>query len=495
MAYDKNAENNNSVVYLYSLGRQENHPGDRQHDQQQLAPSSIQDGKYLYFLSDRDFNEVLGNVDFEFANPKTTRIYIVTLRKDEPSPFPVLSDETQIKKEVHPDELTPPPARKRARKQAKAAKSKRSPKTRKRRQQDAETGQKTKTKKDEKEKPKEFRIDLDGIQSRIVALAHRTVPSFNTYLASKGFIYYSTTPIQGLSGPIPGESPAIHVYDLKERKDKVLIDGRAALRALLRRLQAALRSRRRTRSATPTASSTPSRDSPRKSATARSTLSGMRAQVDPAAEWKQIFNEVWRQERDYFYEAAMNGVDWEKMRDKYAQLLPSVADRYSLTYILGEMIGELSNSHTYVGGGDYPDLHPVNVGLLGRGFRSRPGRGMYRFKKIYRRRKLGPADAFAAHRTGRNVKEGDYLIAVNGRPLRTPQNPYELFVNTVNENVTLTVNSKPSEDGSHTVQVKPIADENNLRELAWVESNRKKVDAASNGRIGYVYLPDMGARA
>ena len=90
------------------------------------------------------------------------------------------------------------------------------------------------------------------------------------------------------------------------------------------------------------------------------------------------------------------------------------------------------------------------------------------------------------------MKEGDYLIAVNGRPLRTPQDPYELFVNTANENVTLTVNSKPSEDGSHTVQVKPMADEFNLRELAWIESNRKKVDAASNGRIGYVYLPDMG---
>ena len=235
-------------------------------------------------------------------------------------------------------------------------------------------------------------------------------------------------------------------------------------------------------------------DGPKKIGDGALNLGGMRVQVDPSAEWKQMFNEVWRQERDYFYEAAMNGVDWEKMRDKYAQLLPSVADRYTLTYIMGEMIGELSNSHTYVGGGDYPDLHPVNVGLLGVDFEADQSAGMYRFKKIYAGENWDPQNRSPLTEPGVTVKEGDYLIAVNGRPLRTPQNPYELFVNTVNENVTLTVNSKPSEDGSHTVQVKPINDENNLRELAWVESNRKKVDAASNGRIGYVYLPDMGGQ-
>ena len=117
---------------------------------------------------------------------------------------------------------------------------------------------------------------------------------------------------------------------------------------------------------------------------------------------------------------------------------------------------------------------------------------MYRFKKIYAGENWDPQTRSPLTEPGVTVKEGDYLVAVNGRPLRTPQNPYELFVNTANENVTLTVNSKPSEDGSHTVQVKPLADENNLRELNWVESNRRKVDAASNGRIGYVYLPDMG---
>ena len=188
----------------------------------------------------------------------------------------------------------------------------------------------------------------------------------------------------------------------------------------------------------------------------------------------------------------MNGNDWEKLRDKYAQFLPYLADRYALTYILGEMIGELSNSHTYVGGGDYPDLHPVNVGLLGANFEVDPASGMYRIKKIY------PGENWNSHlrspltEPGVNVKEGDYLIAVNGRSLRVPQNPSELFVNTANETVTLSVNSKPAEEGARNVQVKPVADEFNLRELNMIETNRQKVDAATQGRVGYIYIPDMG---
>ena len=489
LAYDKNAENSYSVVHLYSLATSKVTPVTTSMTNS-FAPVFDPDGKYLYFLSDRDFNEVLGNVDFEFSNPKTTRIYVVTLRADEASPFQPLSDEAQIKKEENKDELLVPPGQeptkgkgKKRTEESKEAKS--NGKDDKDKEKDKE-----KEKKDEKEKPKEFRIDLDGIARRIVALPIEPAV-INTYLASKGFIFYSTTPIQGLSGPIPGESPAIHVYDLKERKDKVLIDGvqRFALSFDGSKLLYEAEGGRDGHTygiidAKP--------DGPKKIGDGALNLSGMRVQVDPSAEWKQMFNEVWRQERDYFYEAAMNGVDWEKVRDKYAQLLPSVADRYTLTYIMGEMIGELSNSHTYVGGGDYPDLHPVNVGLLGVDFEADQSAGMYRFKKIYAGENWGQQNRSPLTEPGVAVKEGDYLIAVNGRPLRTPQNPYELFVNTVNENVTLTVNSKPSEDGSHTVQVKPISDENNLRELAWVESNRKKVDAASNGRIGYVYLPDMG---
>jgi tricorn protease len=187
----------------------------------------------------------------------------------------------------------------------------------------------------------------------------------------------------------------------------------------------------------------------------------------------------------------MNGVDWQKTKDQYAQLLPYVADRYSLTYILGEMIGELSNSHTYAGGGDFPDLHPVNVGLLGADYEADSAGGMYRIKKIFTGENWDARTRSPLTEPGVNVKEGDYLIAINGRALRAPQTPDELLVNTANEVVMLTVNSKPAADGARKVVVKPIGDEYNLRELNMIETNRKKVDSASGGRIGYVYLPDM----
>jgi tricorn protease len=173
-------------------------------------------------------------------------------------------------------------------------------------------------------------------------------------------------------------------------------------------------------------------------------------------------------------------------------LLPSVADRYSLTYIMGEMISELSNSHTYVGGGEFPDLHAVNVGLLGADYELDTASGVYRLKKIYTGENWDAQVRSPLTEPGVNVKEGEYLLAINGHSLRSPQTPDELLVNMANEVVTLTVNGKPSVEGSRKVIVKPIADEFRLRELNMIETNRKKVEAASGGRIGYVYLPDMG---
>jgi len=496
LAYDKNADNSYSVVNLYSLADRKITPVTTTMTNS-FSPIFDPDGKYLYFLSDRDFNEVLGNIDFEFANPKTTRVYIATLRKDEPSPFPALSDEAEVK-EAKKDEPTPTPVPPSAKKPTKKApkpepedKDKEKPKdqdTDKDKDKDKDKESKDK----EKEKPKELRIDLDGIQNRIVALPAEP-GVIRTFAAAKGFIYYSTAPIQGLSGPVPGESSAVHAYDLKERKNKVLIEEveRFTLSFDGSKLLYEAKGSERGHSygiidAKPEAQ-------PKKVGDGALSLSSMQTEVDPPQEWKQIFNEVWRQERDYFFEAAMNGVDWAKTRDKYAQLLPYVADRYTLTYIMGEMIGELSNSHTYVGGGDYPDLHPVKVGLLGADFEVDQASGLYRLKKIYPGENWDSQVRSPLTEPGVNVKEGDYLIAVNGRSLRAPQTPYELLANTVNETVTLTVNSKPSEEGVRKVQVKPIADEFSLHELNWIESNRKKVDAATNGRVGYVYLPDMGS--
>ncbi len=480
LAYDKNLETGYSVVYLYGLT---DHKITAVTSTLNNSYSAVfdPDKRYLYFLSDRDYNEVLGNVDFEFANPKTTRVYVVTLTADEPSPFPALSDEVKVKTE-EAEAVAPAPENKKSAKQTPNKK-------------EEKTEEKT-TQTETKEPPKVFKIDLDGIQNRIVALA---VPPavIRTFDASKEAIYYSTSPVQGLSGPLVGETPAIHAYDLKEHKDKVLLDG--ADRFVLSHDGSKLLYR--TEHDGPigiieTKLPPPDSKAPEplhKAGDGALKLDGMKAEVDPPQEWKEIFNEVWRQERDYFFEPSMNGVDWQKTKDQYAQLLPYVADRYSLTYIMGEMIGELSNSHTYVGGGgDVPDLHPVNVGLLGADYEADAGSGIYRIKKIFSGENWDAHARSPLTEPGVNVKEGDYLLAINGRDLRAPQTPDELLVNTANEVVTLTVNSKASADGARKVVVKPIGDEYSLRELNMIETNRKKVDAASGGRIGYVYLSNMG---
>jgi tricorn protease len=219
----------------------------------------------------------------------------------------------------------------------------------------------------------------------------------------------------------------------------------------------------------------------------------MQSMINPEAEWKQVFDEVWRQEKDYFFEAALNGVDWDMEKEKYQVLVPYIGNRYDLNYVLGEMLGELSNSHTYVGGGDYPNLHPVNVGLLGVDLELDAASGRYRFKKIYRGENWVSDLRSPLTEPGVNVSEGDYLLAVNGRALRIPQNPYELFVNTADQNITLTINSSAGEKGARNVVVKPISSELGLRELDMISMNRKKVDEATGGKVGYIYLRNMSA--
>jgi len=477
LAYDKPEESRYSVVYLFGLEDNKitavTSPLNNSY-----SPVFDPDKRYLYFLSDRDYNEVIGRVDFEFANPKTTRVYVITLTADEPSPFPALSDETKVKTE-EPAAAAPGPETKPESKKSKQAAG----------EKEEKTEEKTETEK--KQPPKVFKVDLKGIENRVVALP---IPPavIGTLDASKDAIYYSTSPVRGLSGPIPGEEPAIHTYDLKDRKDKVLIENadQFALSAdgsklLYRTAGGEGPQKYGIIDAKPP-------EAPHKSGDGALSLGGLQVEVDPPQEWKQIYNEVWRQERDYFFEASMNGNDWQKIHDQYAELLPYVADRYSLTYIMAGMIGELSNSHTYVGGGDYPDLHAVNVGLLGADYDVDSASGMYRITKIYSGENWDAQLRSPLTEPGVNVKEGDYLVTINGRSLRAPHTPDELLVNTANQVVTLTVNSKPSAEGARKVLVKTIADEFRLHELNMIETNRRKVDAASGGRIGYVYLPDMG---
>jgi tricorn protease len=466
VAYAKQEENNNDTINLYSLADKKITPVTTNFNNSN-APTFDPEGKYLFFLSQRDYNEVLGNFDFEFSNPKADRVYLVTLRADLPSPFAPKSDEAGKKAD------------------------------------DADAKDKDKSaekdKKESEDAVKNFRIDLEGIQNRVTALP---MPVSNIFplQAGKNGIYYATSPIQGLSGAVPGEHPAIHVYNLKERKDEVLLNGATSFKLSFdgsKLLYSGTGSddgdedgpgpRARTFGIIDAKPS----GSPHKVGDGALNLASMDMRIDPRAEWKQMFNETWRQERDFFFEASMNGVDWAKERERYAPLLPEVADRYDFTYLIGEMLGELGNSHTYVGGGDYPNLHPVNLGLLGVDYELDSASGLYRFKKIYPGENWDASLRSPLTEPGVVVKEGDYLIAVNGRELKAPQAPSELFVNTADQNVTLTINSQPTAAGARTVMVKPLSSELALRQLDMVNTNRRKVEQATGGRVGYIYIPDM----
>lgn len=471
VAYAKAAENANGVIYLFSLASGKITPVTTSFTNS-WDPVFDPGGKYLYFLSNRDYNEVLGVYDMEFSNPKATRIYLVTLRADLPSPFAPESDEAAAGKK---DSAT------------------------------SSQGKNAESKKPEEEALKNFRIDLEGIQDRVVALA---IPAghLRHLEANLHDVFYVSLPVSGLSGPLPGETPAIRVFDMEKRKDHELISqaDRYALSSDGKKLLYSAPAKPGGGGEEEEAEggqarrygivdAKPPEKEPHKVGEGTLNLASLRAEVVPHEEWQQIFNEAWRQERDYFFEPSMNGVNWEKEREKYAPLLPYVADRYDLTYLLGEMIGELSNSHTYVGGGDVPDLHPVNVGLLGADFEADSAHGLYRFKKIYSGENWNASLRSPLTEPGVDVRAGDYLLAANGHPLHVPENPYRWFVNTAGENVTLTVNSKPDEAGARRVVVKPLASELSLRALDWIENNRRKVQAATGGRVGYVYLPDMSA--
>ena len=470
IGYDKQNTSSFSAVYIYSLESKQITAVTSDLVNSQL-PVWDPEGKYLYFLSDRDYNEVVGGFDFEFTNPKTTRVYLLTLRADLPSPFPALSDETEIKREP------PAPTTTDQTKSGTPA---------------AKPNPDTAKKDDAGSTPandalKSFRIDLDGIQNRLVALP--VAPASITALdAAKGFIYYSTQPVQGLSAPLPGEDSVLHAFDLSERKDKTVIKsiGRWWLSHDGSKI---LYEAKASPGVFGIIDAKP--DASAKIGDGALNLSGLRLDVDPPAEWRQIFNEVWRQERDYFYEHSMNGVDWDAVRKKYEALLPSVASRYDLTYILGEMIGELSNSHTYVNGPPDTGMHPVAEGLLGADYELDAATGYYRFRRIYPGENWDAQARSPLTEPGLNVKAGDYLLAVNGRPLKAPHSPDEFLANTADQTTAITINATPSLDGARTIAVKPLADENQLRMNVMIETNRKKVDAATNGRVGYVYIPDM----
>ncbi|MFI5252972.1 MAG: PDZ domain-containing protein [Bacteroidota bacterium] len=205
----------------------------------------------------------------------------------------------------------------------------------------------------------------------------------------------------------------------------------------------------------------------------------------------QIFNECWRQMREFYYAPNMVGVDWEGVRKKYSELVPFVNHRADLTYIIGEVIGELSTGHTYVGGGDYPKAKRIPTGLLGAQLERDPDSRFYRITKILKGENWDKSTRSPLTEVGVNAKEGDYVIAVDGKLTSGMSNIYEALLNKADKQVTLKLNGEPSEKGSREVKVIPTANELELYYYNWVEGNIDKVNKATDGKVGYIHIPDM----
>ena len=280
-------------------------------------------------------------------------------------------------------------------------------------------------------------------------------------------------------------SATVHKFELKTRKTEQILDGVTGF-DLSFNGEKMLYAKQNQWFITPAAK--PAEGPPQPGQGGPLKLDSMEVYVDPRAEWKHMYYQVWRDERDFFYDPGLHGLNLEAARTKYEPYLENIASRDDLNYLFTEMLGNITSGHMFVGGGDAPEPKRVKTGLLGADYSIDHDR--YRFARIYNGENWNPDLRAPLTQPGVNVKAGEYLLAVNGRDVRPPSDVYSFFEETAGKQVVLKVGSKPDGSGSRDVTVVPVDDETSLRNYAWIEDNRRKVDELTGGRVAYVYLPD-----
>jgi tricorn protease len=438
IAYVVNLQPLVTAVHVYSIDQKRSHQiTDGLSDV--ADPVFDRSGKYLVFFGSTDAGPAVdwfaqSNADMDFSR----NVYLAVLRNDLPSPLARESDEETARE---PGER-PPPA---------APEPPAPPAT------------------------EPVRIDFDGIEYRILDVPLPAGRLSSLRAGTAGQFYYLRAG--------DGET-ALQRYDLKERRNETLLpdadgfalsaDGRTLLYANNNAWSIV---------------STTARIEP---GAGRIGVNAITVRVDPRAEWRQIFDEAWRINRDYFYASNMHGVDWAAMKTKYEAFLPDVGTRSDLNRVLQWMSSELTVGHHRVGGGDSPaSSDPVPGGLLGADYAIANGR--YQFSKVYGGLNWNPQMRSPLTEPGVNVKAGEYLLAVRGQDVRSPENLYSFFENTSGKMVEITVGPSADGEDSRTVTVVPIGNESALRNRDWVEGNLKKVDEATDGRVAYVYVPNTAA--
>ena len=458
-------------VFLYSLESGRSQPvTDGMSDAR--YPSFDRNGKYLYFTASTNAGPTSGWLDLSgFARLVTRSVYAVILRNDLPSPVSPESDEEKIKSESPASET---PAR------AAAAM--------------AATPPKGPQKPDEEAHTAKSRIDFENIGQRIIALPIPARNYVGLHTAPGGMIYLlEAAPPMGLNAISPH---SVYRFDFESRRTVKLLDGVIAFKVSFggKRFLYAQGPRWSPKwfvaNAPPAGAGGEVAEPQLKVQGAALRTDDMQIYVDPMQEWKQMYHEVWRIERDFFYDPNLHGLNWQQAERHYESYLGGLSSRDDLTYLFSDMLGELSVGHLYIEGPQEQSSSQPQTGLLGADYRIEKGR--YRFTKIYEGENWNPNLRAPLTAPGVVVHEGDYLLEVNGRELKGNDNIFEFFQGLADQSVVLKVSADSEGNNKRTVKVVPIENETNLRNRAWIEANRRKVQELSGGKLAYVYLPDTG---
>ncbi|MCB0673936.1 MAG: PD40 domain-containing protein [Saprospiraceae bacterium] len=437
MAYSKTMDNGNGAVMIYDTK-------DKKLTQatsgfySDLNPTFDREGKYLYLITNRSFNPVYSDFDNTWIYPNATELAVVTLRPEVKSPLAAANDTVAVTKDKKDEKET--------------------------------------DKADKEAKDETVTIEFEGFERRIIILPPEA-GNMGNLAAADGKIIYMRYPNSGSDG----EDSELMFFDLKEKESKTIMknvngyelsaDGKKLLVRQGRNLGVV------------GVGSDQKMDK-------QLALNKMEMTIDPKAEWQQIFNDTWRFERDFFYDKNMHGVDWAAMRKQYGDMIQYAVTRNDVNFLLGELIAELNASHTYNGGGDQETPEHKAVGYLGVDWAK--DHGQFKIKTIIRGADWDSEVRSPLDEPGVNVKEGEYILAVNGMALADYTDPWAAFEGLSNETVELTVSSTPDWENVRSVVVKTMSDETRLRNLAWIESNRKRVDEESGGKLGYIYVPSTG---
>lgn len=422
IAYTRSGDNDMGVVYVRNLQTGKEIPVTEKW-YNSSSPVFSEDGKYLIFNSDRDFNPIYSSTEWNHAYGNMGGIYLALLSKETPSPF--IEKDEKVGDEEKNETETPAIV--------------------------------------------DVVIDEDGLPGRIVKLPLEA-GRYGSFYSTGNKVWY-------------GNRGTTHVFDLNSGKDELVAEG--MMTPIPGGKKAIYRTGGNIYVAPLSADKVNLKDPV--------VLNDMVALIDYPQEWNQIFDETWRAYRDGFYLENMHGVDWNAIKDKYQVLVPYAKTRLDLNYIIGEMIAELALGHAYVNpGDDIPRPERIPMGLLGADITRDGKNGFYRIDHILPDGVYSKELRSPLAEPGLGVTEGDYIVSVNGIPTNEVDNIYKLLAGKAGVLTELGINSKPSLTGAKTIVVDPIDNEYPLRHLEWVLGNIKKVEEATDGKVGYIYVPDMG---